>query len=84
MVTPFSTVITIVPVGTPMMSARCLWTGSSVVVRGGALDVGVSTTIDEEDDIIRDDDVVVGKGAEVVVGEMTLLIDDDNNDCALP
>ena len=72
-----------IPVGTPMMSARCLWTGSSVVVRGGGLDDGVSTTIDEEDDIVRGD-VVVGKGAEVVVGEMTSLINDDNDDCALP
>jgi hypothetical protein len=68
-----------------MMSARCLCTGSSVVVRdGGGLDDGVSTNTDE-DDVIKGwgMDVVVGEGPEVVVGEMTLLINDDD-DCALP
>ena len=61
-----------------MMSARCLWMGSSVVVRaGGGLDDGDSTNMDEEEvSMGRDSDVAVGKGAVVVEGDMVLLNDD--------
>ena len=76
------------PVGTPMIRARCLCIGSSVVVMGGGLADGVSGSTDEVITRVCGNDVVVGKGAVIVVGEMALLTsdndDDDNDDCALP
>ena len=63
-----------------MMSARCLCTGSSVVVMGGGLAEGVSGSTDMELEA-----VIRGRGSNVVVGETALLnSDEDCDDCALP
>lgn len=67
-----------------MISARCLWIGSSVVVgMGSGVDDGVSDNINDNEVIIRGrGNDVMGEGVVVIVGEMVVI--DDDNDCALP
>ena len=74
-----------------MISARCLWIGSSVVVTGSSVVVGMESGVDDGvSDNINDNEVIIrgrgndvmGEGMVVIVGEMAMI--DDDNDCALP